>query len=123
MITEFLLILIGFLFFGPALLGIFVFRQKPIRLKHKESGVTKIGRLGWSWTYLYFGFLVPVFRGELTIAALHIVIAIFTFGLSKIVFSFLYNKQHMTRLLANGWVLSDAPDVEDFAKKKLGIID
>jgi hypothetical protein len=39
--------------FGPAILGIFVFKQKAILLKHKESGIVKVGRLGWSWTYYY----------------------------------------------------------------------
>lgn len=109
--------------FGPALLGIFVFKQRPITLKHKDSGIRKTARLGWSWTYYYFGFLVPVFRGEILIGALHLVITFFTFGLFQLIWSFLYNKQHATRLLTSGWVLSDTPEVETFAKKKLGIID
>ncbi len=109
------------LVFGPALLGIFVFKQKPVLLKHKDSGIRKTSRLGWSWTYYYFGFLVPIFRGEITIAVLHLVITIFTLGLFQIVWSFLYNKQHMTRLLTSGWILSDSPEVEEFAKRKLGI--
>ncbi len=109
------------LVFGPALLGIFVFKQKPILLKHKDSGIRKTARLGWSWTYYYFGFLVPIFRGEITIAVLHLVITIFTLGLFQIIWSFLYNKQHVTRLLTSGWILSDSPEVEEFAKLKLGI--
>ena len=109
------------LVFGPALLGIFVFKQKPILLKHKDSGIRKTARLGWSWTYYYFGFLVPIFRGEITIAVLHLVITIFTLGLFQIIWSFLYNKQHVTRLLTSGWILSDSPEVEEFVKRKLGI--
>ena len=109
------------LVFGPALLGIFVFKQKPVLLKHKDSGIRKTARLGWSWTYYYFGFLVPIFRGEITIAVLHLVITIFTLGLFQIIWSFLYNKQHVTRLLTSGWILSDSPEVEEFAKRKLGI--
>jgi hypothetical protein len=116
-----LFLFIFLLVFGPALLGIFVFKQKPILLKHKDSGIRKTARLGWSWTYYYFGFLVPIFRGEITIAVLHLVITIFTLGLFQIVWSFLYNKQHMTRLLTSGWILSDSPEVEEFAKRKLGI--
>jgi len=116
-----LFLFIFLLVFGPALLGIFVFKQKPILLKHKDSGIRKTARLGWSWTYYYFGFLVPIFRGEITIAVLHLVITIFTFGLFQIIWSFLYNKQHVTRLLTSGWVLSDSPEVEEFAKRKLGI--
>jgi hypothetical protein len=109
------------LVFGPALLGIFVFKQRPITLKHRDSGIKKTARLGWSWTYYYFGFLVPIFRGEITIGALHLVITFCTFGLFQIIWSFLYNKQHITRLLTSGWVLADSPEVEPFAKEKLGI--
>ncbi len=123
LVTLITLLICFLLVFGPALLGIFVFKQKPVMLKHKESGIRKTARLGWSWTYYYFGFLVPVFRGEILVGVLHLVITIFTFGLFQIIWSFLYNKQHATRLLISGWVLADTPDVESFAKKKLGIID
>ena len=111
------------LIFGPALLGIFIFKQRPITVKHKASGIRKKVWLGWSWTYFYFGFLVPVFRGEVLISVLHLVITLFTFGLFQIIWSFLYNKQHATRLLTHGWVLADTPKNEMFAKKKLGIMD
>jgi len=117
------LLVVFLLVFGPALLGIFVFKQRPIMLKHKDSGIRKTARLGWSWTYYYFGFLVPVFRGEILIGVLHLVITVFTFGLFQIIWSFLYNKQHATRLLTTGWVLADTSEVEMFAKNKLGIID
>ena len=110
-------------FFGPAILGIFIFKQKPIILKHKESGIRKTARLGWSWTYYYFGFLVPVFRGEILVGLLHFILTIFTFWLFQVLWSFLYNKQQITRLLTDGWVLADTPEVESYAKQKLRIID
>jgi len=37
---------------------------KPIIIKHKASGLIKKGYYGFSWTYLIFGWFVPVFRGE-----------------------------------------------------------
>jgi hypothetical protein len=118
------MVLLVFLFaLAPALLGIFLFKQKPIRLKHQHSGITKTARLGWSWTYCYFGFFVPIFRGEILMGVLHMAITLFTCGLFQIIWSFLYNKQHITRLLTDGWVLEDSPEVEAFAKKKLGIMD
>jgi hypothetical protein len=117
---TFALILLVIVFL-PAILGIFVFKQKPIKLKHKESGVGKTARLGWSWTYLYFGFLVPIFRGEIGIGVLHFVITFFTFGLFQIILSFLYNKQQITRLLTSGWILNDTEKVNQFAKQKLDI--
>ena len=77
-----------------------------IRLKHNESGLTKIGCYGFSWTYLFFGFFVPMFRGELGVGALHIVFALFSFGISNIIFAFIYNKQYLRRQLECGWVLA-----------------
>ena len=55
-----------------------------ILIKHKDSDMTKKGFYGFSWTYLFFGFFVPLFRGELGVGALHIVFAIFSFGICLI---------------------------------------
>ena len=76
-----------------------------IRLKHNESGLTKIGCYGFSWTYLFFGFFVPLTRGELGVAGLHILFAFCSFGISNIIFAFIYNKQYLQRQMEKGWVL------------------
>ncbi len=89
----------------PALLGIFVFKQKPVYLKHKDSGLPKTARIGWCWTYVYFGWLVPMFRGEIVMGLLHLVFSVITLGLFQVIWSFLYNKQHLTRLMSSGWTL------------------
>lgn len=104
--------------FLPAILGIFVFRQKKVLVIHPSSGMRKTARLGWSWTYWYFGFLVPVFRGEIGIGILHAIISVITFGLFQLIMSFLYNKHHITRLLERGWLL--APE-ELAARRTLGM--
>ena len=103
----------------PAFLGIFVFTQRPVRLRNTTGGVVKVGRLGWSWTYFYFGFWVPLFRSEIGIAALHLLFTLVTFGLFQPVWSFLYNKQQMTRLLTSGWEVDDSEDVRQFVRRKL----
>ena len=103
----------------PAFLGIFVFTQRPVRLRNTTGGVVKVGRLGWSWTYFYFGFWVPLFRSEIGIAALHLLFTLVTFGLFKPVWSFLYNKQQMTRLLTSGWEVDDSEEVRQFVRRKL----
>jgi hypothetical protein len=55
------------------------------------------------------------------IALLHFTITVITIGLWQIIFAFLYNKQYMTRMLEKGYVLNDTEDVNDFARRKLGI--
>ena len=103
----------------PAFLGIFVFTQRPVRLRNTTGGVVKVGRFGWSWTYFYFGFWVPLFRSEIGIAALHLLFTLVTFGLFQPVWSFLYNKQQMTRLLTSGWEVDDSEEVRQFVRRKL----
>lgn len=93
-----------------------------ILMKHPKSGVMKKGYYGYSWTYLFFGFWVPLIRGELGVAALHILFAIITMGLWNIVMSFMYNKQYMTRMLVDkGYVLAGAPSENEYAAMRLGI--
>ena len=49
-----------------------------IAIKHKESGMMKTGLYGFSWTYLFFGWFVPLFRGELGVGALHLLFTVLT---------------------------------------------
>ena len=76
-----------------------------IHIKHEESGMTKDGYYGFSWTYFFFGWLVPIIRGELGVGALHLLFTLFTLGIWQLIVCFLYNKQYMTRLLTAGWIL------------------
>lgn len=92
-----------------------------ISIKHKESGLMKDAVYGFSWTYLFFGWLVPLIRGELGVAALHVIFTLLTFGLWQIVFCFLYNKQYMTRMLTNGWELAGTEDQNRAAREALKI--
>lgn len=92
-----------------------------VMIKHSQSGLVRKGYYGFSWTYLFFGWFVPLFRGELWVAALHLLFSIVTFGLWQIVMCFLYNKQYMTRMLTSGWVLADTPQLNSAASLKLGV--
>ena len=91
-------------------------------IRHTQSGLTRKGYTGFSWTYLFFGWLVPLFHGELSTAALHLLFTIFTFGLWQLILCFIYNRQYMTRMLTSGWVLADSETRNDLARAKLGIV-
>jgi hypothetical protein len=109
--------------FSPIILGVLILGwQKKVLLRHRESGLVRNGYFGWSWTYQIFGWLVPVVRGEIVIAVMHLVFTIVTFGLFQIVMPFLYNKQYMTRLLTDGWEICDTDEVNVKARNRLGII-
>ena len=115
-------LIIVVLFFSPLILGlIFMGPQKGVNLKHSNSGVNKSGYTGYCWTYFFFGFFVPIFRGEILIGVLHIIFSVVTFGLFQLIIPFLYNKQYTTRLLTNGWELNDTEANNQRARLKIGI--
>lgn len=93
-----------------------------ILIKLKQSGLMKQGSYGISWTYLIFGWFVPIFRSELGVAALHFLFSVVTLGLWQLVFSFLYNKQYMNRVLTNGWELAGTEEQNLQARAALGMI-
>ena len=81
----------------------------------------KTGLYGFSWTYLFFGWFVPLFRGELGVGALHLLFTFVTFGLWQFIVCFLYNKQYMTRMLTNGWELAGTDEENQNARAALGM--
>ena len=94
---------------------------KRVALIHPQTGLMKPGFYGFSWTFLFFGWFVPIFRGELLVALLHLAITVVTFGLWQFIIAFLYNKQYMTRLLVSGWQLDRNDANYPVAVRKLGI--
>ena len=115
-------IIIFLIFFSPLILGlIFMGAQKKINLKHTNSGLNKPGYVGYCWTYFFFSFFVPIFRGEILIGVLHLIFSVVTFGLFQLVIPFLYNKQFTSRMLTSGWELGDTEENMQVARLKLGI--
>jgi hypothetical protein len=94
-----------------------------VMMLNPKSGLTKKGLYGYSWTYLFFGWWVPLFRGEIGIALLHLIATVCTLGIWQLVFSFMYNRQYMTRLLENGYALHDNEIAMRDARYKLGILE
>ena len=115
-------LIIILIFFSPLILGlIFMGAQKKINLKHTNSGLNKPGYVGYCWTYFFFSFFVPIFRGEILIGVLHLIFSVVTFGLFQLIIPFLYNKQFTSRMLTSGWELSDTEENMQVARLKLGI--
>ena len=116
------ILIIFLIIFSPLILGtIFLGWQKKIKVKHNESGIQKNCFVGYSWTYFFFGFFVPIFRGEISIGVFHLIFSIVTFGIFQLIMPFLYNKQYSTRLLNNSWSLHDSEDNNAIARQKIGI--
>jgi len=92
-----------------------------IMIKHKDSGLIETGIYGFSWTYLLFGWLVPLFRGEYATALLHLLFTALTAYLFQLIECFYYNKQYMTRKLTSGWALAGS-DTENRKAKAVLLI-
>ena len=108
---------------SPLILCILILNpQRKVRIIHSVSGIAKSGYVGFSWTYLLFGWFVPVIRGELGVGVLHLVITFVSFGLSQLIFPFLYNRQYMNRMLTAGWALDTNDPNVDIAKEKLDVV-
>ena len=115
-------LIIILIFFLPLILGLIIMGvQKKINLKHTNSSLNKPGYVGYCWTYFFFSFFVPIFRGEILIGVLHLIFSLVTFGIFQLVIPFLYNKQFTSRMLTSGWVLSDTEENMQLARLKLGI--
>ena len=91
-----------------------------VMMKNPNNGLIRKGYVGFSWTYLFFGGLVPLFRGEIGTGVLHIILSTFTLGISNIIFCFLYNKQFMHRLIEKGFRFNDLPATNEHAARKIG---
>jgi hypothetical protein len=113
----FFVILVSPIVLGVLLLGL----QKPVRIVHTESGLVKTGYIGYSWTYLLFGWFVPLVRGELGVAVLHFFLTFMSAGLSQLIFPFLYNRQYMNRMLTSGWRLDPMDENYELAKRTLQV--
>ena len=59
---------------------------------------------GFSWPCLFFGFLWYIYKGVYIWALISFFAAVFTYGLSTVVFPFLGNKHHKESLLKKGYL-------------------
>jgi len=60
--------------------------------------------IGFSWTVLFFGFFVPLFRGDWAWSLVMLLVGILTGGIANIIFAFTYNKNYTRKLLERGFL-------------------
>lgn len=99
-----------------------------INLVNPISGVQKTGYYGFSWTSFFFGGIPALIRGDtgigLGMIAVGILAGVVGLGIGwfvvSIIWAFIYNKIHTTRLLDQGYKLADTPDRMADAMRALG---
>lgn len=72
-----------------------------------SAGLIKQVKLGFSWTMLFFGIFVPLFRGDLKWTILSLILVIITSGLAWLFLPFVYNRMYIKSLLEKGWYPAD----------------
>jgi hypothetical protein len=70
-----------------------------------REGQQKLITTGFSFTVLFFGVFVPIFRGDGIGFLIQFLLGIFTCGISWFVVPFTYNKSYEKRLKNQGWSL------------------
>ena len=74
-----------------------------IIVANPHTGVQKEVKRGFSWTMLFFGFFVPLLRGDILWTIVSLVLAVFTSGISWLILPFFYNKLYLDGLLNKGF--------------------
>ncbi|MFC4292142.1 hypothetical protein ACFOWX_06915 [Sphingorhabdus arenilitoris] len=74
-----------------------------IILQKSLTGPRKAVPTGFSWTTFFFGIFPALFRGDAKNAAFMFFSALFTLGLSWLVWPFIYNDVYISGLKAAGW--------------------
>ena len=75
-----------------------------IKLKSKNGSI-KEAPVGFSWTVFFVSWLVPLSRGDWKWALIIFVPIFITFGLSSILFAFIYNRTYIEGLLKQGYTI------------------
>ena len=66
-----------------------------VTIEDKKNQIIKEAPVGFSWTVLFFGGLVPLFRGDWGYFFIMLVAGIVTLGISGIIFAFIYNRIYL----------------------------
>lgn len=82
----------------------------------------KIAPVGFSWTTLIFGPIPALIRGDIKMSLLQLVFNILTYGISSLMFCFVYNKIYIEGLISDGYNVVDSSGDTDNILRKSGII-
>ena len=76
-----------------------------------QVGVSIECKIGFSWTMLFFGFFVPLIRGDLKWSILSLIALIVSGGISWFVMPFFYNKFYIKDMLERGYYPTTEADL------------
>ena len=74
-----------------------------VTIEDKKNHIVKEAPVGFSWTVLFFGGFVPLVRVDWGYFFIMLVAGIVTFGVSGIIFAFIYNRTYLQNSLNKGF--------------------
>jgi|GEM_PF-3390432 len=86
-----------------------------------NAGIKKECPTGFSWTTLFFGFFVPLSRGDLIGLVIHLIASILSVGIFWLVWPFIYNKSYINRLLEKGYMPYSEMDLSSLQSMEIHV--
>jgi hypothetical protein len=94
-----------------------------IYFQNPQTNQLREAPVGYSWTCLFFGCFVPLFRGDWKWTLIMFLCSLATYGFSQLVFTFIYNKLYIKDLISEGYrVKSVENGTIAELEKELGIV-
>lgn len=94
-----------------------------VNFENPITGHLRQAPVGFSWTTLFFGLIPSLFRGHWVGALIQLICAVITFGISGLVFPFIYNKMYLNHLVNQGFKVTGStvpiPEIERKIGRKL----
>lgn len=78
-----------------------------INITIEKNGISKIVPVGFSWTTLFFGFFVPLFRGDVIWFVIMLALTILSLGFIQFILCFFYNRIYTSKYINDGWRPAD----------------
>lgn len=94
-----------------------------VMMKNPKTGIIKKGFYGFSWTTFFFSFFPALFRGDLKVAVLVLILSCVTGGIAGIIWAFIYNKRYTLKLIEHGYEFCDTPEKNMAAMAALGVAE
>lgn len=82
-----------------------------------HRGQLRNAKVGFSWTVFFFGFCVPIFRGDAKWALIMFAASVLTLWLANLLFCFTYNRTYIRDLLSKGFRPADEESRQVLIKK------
>ena len=80
--------------------------HSTLLMQHPVTGESLSAPVGFSWTSLFFGFVVPAFRQDWWVAIVTMLLTVVFMAVVNVVMAVAYNRWFVSRMLRQGFVIT-----------------